>query len=206
MIRLLYGTSNPAKLQHMKEILDGLNIEIQGLNDIGNLDIAPIDETGNSPLENAKLKAISYYNALKRPVFSCDSGLYIEGLEKEKQPGVHVRRVNGKKLNDNEMIDYYTNLATELGGIAKAKYKNAICLVIDEENIFEYNGEDIASEEFIITSKPHSKRINGFPLDSISIEIETGQYYMDIDKDNNCLDDYKMVKGFRKFFLENVLK
>lgn len=206
MIRLLYGTSNPAKLQHMKEILDGLNIEIQGLNDIGNLDIAPIDETGNSPLENAKLKAISYYNALKRPVFSCDSGLYIEGLEKEKQPGVHVRRVNGEKLNDNEMIDYYTNLATELGGIAKAKYKNAICLVIDEENIFEYNGEDIASEEFIITSKPHSKRINGFPLDSISIKIETGQYYMDIDKDNNCLDDYKMVKGFRKFFLENVLK
>ncbi len=206
MIRLLYGTSNPAKLQHMKEILDGLNIEIQGLNDSGNLDIAPIDETGNSPLENAKLKAISYYNALKKPVFSCDSGLYIEGLEKEKQPGVHVRRINGKKLNDNEMIDYYTNLAKELGGIAKAKYKNAICLVIDEENIFEYNGEDIASEEFIITSKPHSKRINGFPLDSISIKIETGQYYMDIHKDNNFLDDYKMVKGFRKFFLENVLK
>lgn len=75
-------------------------------------------------------------------------------------------------------------LVAKLGGAAKAKYKNAICLIIDEENIFEYDEEDIASEEFLITSKPHYKRTNGFPLDSISIEIESRQYYMDIDEKN----------------------
>lgn len=49
------------------------------------------------------------------------------------------------------MIEHYTNLAVELGGIVKAKYKNSICLIMDDENIFEYDGEDIASEEFILT-------------------------------------------------------
>lgn len=40
------------------------------------------------------------------PVFASDSGLYIEGIEAERQPGVHVRRVGGKELTDEEMIDY----------------------------------------------------------------------------------------------------
>lgn len=204
MVDLLYGTSNSAKLQHMKEMLDGLNIKIHGLNDIGNPDVDQIFENGNNPLENAKIKAMAYYKVLKRPVFSCDSGLYIDGLERKKQPGVHVRRVNGKELNDNEMIEYYSDLAIELGGTARAKYKNAICLIIDEENIFEYDGYDITSEEFIITSKPHPKRINGFPLDSISIKIETGEYFMDIHDSND--DMYRMTQGFRKFFLKTILK
>ncbi len=206
MIKLLYGTSNSAKIQHMKRMIDKLEIEVVSLNDIGNPAIKQISEIGNDPLENARIKAMSYYRELKIPVFSCDSGLYVEGLEGKKQPGVHVRRVDGKELNDNEMIEYYTKLAAELGGAAKAKYKNAICLVIDEENIFEYDGEDIASEELLITSKPHYKRINGFPLDSISIEIESGQYYMDIDEKIDCNNEYKMAKGFRDFFLRNVLK
>ena len=29
-----------------------------------------------------------------------DNNLYIEGLPEEKQPGTHVRRINGKELND----------------------------------------------------------------------------------------------------------
>lgn len=206
MIRLLYGTSNSAKIHHMKDMIDKLGIEVVSLNDVGNPVIKQISEIGNDPLENARIKAMSYYRELKIPAFSCDSGLYIEGLESKKQPGVHVRRVDGKELNDNEMIEYYTKLVAELGGVAKAKYKNAICLIIDEDNIFEYDGEDIASEEFLITSKPHYKRTNGFPLDSISIEIESGQYYMDVYKNIDSNNEYKMAKGFRDFFLRTVLK
>lgn len=206
MIRLLYGTHNFAKIQQMKDMLSQLDIEIISLKDMDNPIIIPINEAGNNPLENARTKAKAYYRELKMPVFSCDSGLYIEGLESKKQPGVHIRRVNGKELSDDEMIKHYTNLATELGGIVKAKYKNSICLIMDDENIFEYDGEDIASEEFIITSKPHLKRIEGFPLDSISINIETGQYYMDIDEKDNCRDEYRMDKGVRDFFTRTILK
>lgn len=202
-MKLLYGTSNEAKLKGMKEVLQGLDIEIIGLNDI-NLKVESIDESGNNPLENARIKALAYYKVLKIPVFSCDSGLYIEGVDSKSQPGVHVRRVNGKVLDDEEMIEHYISVALNHGGEVKAKYKNAICLILDEENIFQYDGADISSDNFIITSKPHPMRNIGFPLDSISIEMETGRYFMDITLKDNSKS--KMSQGFKEFFEKTVGK
>lgn len=52
-----------------------------------------------------------------------------------------------------------------------------------------------------LTKEPHAKRVDGFPLDSLSIDIETGKYYYDLDvKDvRTSVDD-----GVRLFFV-NVL-
>ena len=47
--------------------------------------------------------------------FSMDDNLYLEGIPKEKQPGMYVRRVNGKRLTDEEMIEYYSKLAHDYG-------------------------------------------------------------------------------------------
>jgi len=197
-MRLLYGTENTAKIRHMKNMLEGLIIEIIGPGDI-NIKVCNLDESGNSLVENAKIKALAYYNAAKMPVFSCDSGLYIDGIADEIQPGVHVRRVNGKVLYDEEMIEYYSNLALKHGGELKARYRNAIELVLDHENIITYDGDDISSVEFLIGSKPHPKRNPGFPLDSVSFEIESKRYYMDIQS-NRSDSDCKPAQGFRKFF------
>ncbi len=200
-MKLLYGTANPAKLASMRSKVEGLGIEIIGLNDI-DIKINSVDESGNNPLENARLKALCYYNAVKMPVFSCDSGLYIEGVESRHQPGVHVRRVKGKVLNDEEMIEHYTKVAADMGGYAKARYNNAICFVLDEKAIYEYNGEDISSEYFLLSSRPHPKRVKGFPLDSISIEIESGEYYMDLKTTEGYKSKYDMWQGFRDFFIK----
>ena len=110
------------------------------------------------------------------------------------------------------MIEYYSALAKELGGEMRVKYKNAICLVMDKENIFCYDGEDIGSEEFIIGSKPHKNREKGFPLNSLSIHIDSGKYYMDIRKNDyalnkNCKEKAMLQdNGFRKFFKSSILK
>lgn len=181
----------------MRKIVQGLDIEIISLKDKG-IFIKDIDESGNVPLENARIKALAYYKAVKMPVFSCDSGLYLQGIPEKLQPGVHVRRVGGKVLGDEEMIEYYSDLALKFGGNIKAKYKNAICLVMSEDNILEYQGEDISGEEFILTSKPHKDRHKGFPLDSLSIDIKSGSYYMDIHNKN---EDSTQEAGFRNFFL-----
>ncbi len=119
------------------------------------LSLPEVDESGNNPLENAKIKALAYYQALHEqtdfdyPLFSCDSGLYIDGLIEKEQPGVHVRRVGNKNLTDEEMIAYYSSLAGRLGGKATARYRNAICLVISANEIYEYMGNNIASAEFL---------------------------------------------------------
>jgi 8-oxo-dGTP diphosphatase len=204
-MKLLYGTTNPAKLEAMRNIVEGLGIEIIGLKDI-DIKVDSVDESGNNPLENARLKALAYYKAVKMPVFSCDTGLFIDGVESKDQPGAYVRRIDGKEMNDEEMIEYYAKVASSLGGFARARYKNAICFVLSEEIIYEYDGEDISSESFLISSEAHSKRVKGFPLDSLSVEIESGKYYMDLEAIEGYKSKYDIGQGFREFFrraLEN---
>lgn len=200
-MQLLYGTSNPSKLQHMKEMLEGLDINIIGLNDVGiSIDV---NECGTTPLENARIKALAYYKITGMPTFSCDSGLYIEGLEENSQPGVYVRRINNKYLNDEEFILYYTKLVSNIGHNTKAKFKNAICLVLNQNQVIEYDGDDIA-DHFIMTSKPHNIRKPGFPMDSISLDIETGKYFTEITEKGKNEQD--ITKGFRRFFTKTLIK
>jgi len=199
-MNLLYGTYNVAKLKSMQKTLASLPINIMGLDSIeGSLE-EPVED-GKIPLENARAKALGYYKQVKEPIFSCDSGLYFEGVDEEDQPGVMVRRVKGKCLNDQEMIRYYSKLAAKYGGRLKARYRNAICLVMNEEDILEYDGEDIWWEEFFIVSEPHHHYTEGFPLDSLSVEKESGRYYNDIEASES---DDELEKGFRDFFIRSL--
>lgn len=204
-MKLLFGTGNQAKLSVMRKRLGKLKIELIGLNDLkaeGKY-IPKVAETGSTPLENARLKAFAYYEAFQIPVFSCDSGLYFDKIPDEIQPGVHVRNINGKCLSDEEMVTYYTGLAKKYGDLT-AEYRNAICFVMDKEHIYESFESDLYSERFIITNKPHGAiRKNGFPLDSISIDIKTGKYYYDLADDE--LEQFAVEDGVLKFF-ERILK
>lgn len=123
-MKLLYGTGNLAKLSAMRNRLEQLDIELIGLNDlrVEGKNVPEVKEDGNTPLENARLKAMVYYEAFQIPVFSCDSELYFDNVPDEVQPGVHVRNVNGKCLSDDEMIDYYSGLGKTYGNLV-ARYR-----------------------------------------------------------------------------------
>ena len=203
-MKLLYGTGNLAKLSAMRNRLEQLDIELIGLNDMraeGKI-VPKVIEDGNTPLENARLKAMAYYEAFQIPVFSCDSGLYFDNVPDEVQPGVHVRNVNGKCLSDDEMIDYYSGLVKAYGNLV-ARYRNAICFVMDDTHIYEAMEPSMESEKFILTDKPHSTiRKEGFPLDSISLDIKTNKYYYDLPEDK--LEQVAVEDGFLEFF-KNIL-
>ncbi len=199
-MRLLYGTGNPAKLAAMRQRLSEMEIELIGLQDLKaeGIAIPAVPEDGSTPLENARQKAAAYYEAFHMPVFSCDSGLYFEHVPDEVQPGVHVRNVNGSCLSDEQMLEYYSGLAKKYGRLV-AKYKNAICLVMDENHIYEAMEPSMESERFLITDVPHSAiRKKGFPLDSLSIDIKTNQYYYDLPA--SALDQVAVEDGFLLFF------
>ncbi|WP_411675813.1 non-canonical purine NTP pyrophosphatase [Caproicibacter sp.] len=195
-MELLYGTGNQAKLALMRRALADLDLKIVGLKELGVL-VPEIVETGDSPLENARIKATAYYKLFHRPVFSCDSGLYFEGLPSDLQPGVHVRRVNGMQLGDDEMIAYYSGLALRYGRI-RATYRNAICFVSDESHLYESMAKQLSGKSFLLTSRPHSKRVKGFPLDSLSIDPKTGKYFYDLPMDQ--ADDPVWQSGIHQFF------
>jgi len=193
MITFVYGTQNEAKLQYMEQVVSSLGIKI--VRPCSNIP-EPL-ESGSTPLENARIKAVAYYEALKVPVFSCDSALYIEGLSDEEQPGVHVHIVNGRYLNDEEMIEYYSAIATKLGGMAVARYVNGICLVISEDEIYEYSDQSISGTPFGITNIPHIKRVAGFPLDCLSVHLENNRYFYDTKPLEYSTN---LTLGFQQFF------
>ena len=195
-MKLLYGTTNNGKLQAMKNALKDFGIELIGLNDMEG-ELPKIKEDGATPLENAKIKARAYFEAFHMPVFSCDSGLYFEELSDAEQPGLHVRRIGGKELTDEEMIEHYATLAKKHGGKITGRYRNAIYFILNEDRHFSSMDMSIATEPFVLVTKPHKKRVKGFPLDSLSVDIATGKYYYDLDvKDvSTSVDD-----GVRAFF------
>ncbi len=204
-MKILYGTGNPAKLSSMRSRLEGLvrkySIELISLKDLDTT-IPQVPEDGSTPLENARQKAVAYYQAFHIPVFSCDSGLYFDNVPDADQPGVHVRTVHGQCLTDDEMLAYYSGLARKYGNLT-AHYKNAICFVYDKEQIFEAMEPSMESERFLIAAEPHSSiRKEGFPLDSLSIHIRTGKYYYDLPKQE--LEQVAVEDGFLRFF-ERVL-
>lgn len=195
-IKLLYGTGNPAKLNAMKKRLSGVGITLVGLKDLG-CEIPEVVEDGKTPLENARKKAVAYFEAFRIPVFSCDSGLYIDGVPENEQPGVHVRRVNGKVLSDEQMIVHYSSFAKKYGN-PTARYRNAICFVADEKHIYEAMEPSMGSSAFVLTSKPYPVMKKGFPLDSLSVDIKTGKYYYELT--GNELDRLAVEDGFAEFF------
>lgn len=200
-MKILFGTGNPAKLDSMKRRLSTLGIEIIGLKDI-DMTIPDVVEDGNTPLENAEKKAKAYYKAFHMPVFSCDSGLYIDDIPDSEQPGIHIRRINGKYLTDDEMVEYYTKMAVKYGNLV-ARYKNAICLYTGDDRKYSAMDKDMESEPFIITGTPHKIRKEGFPLDSISLDIKTGEYFYDLlEEERNQFD---VEDGFLRFFREIIL-
>lgn len=201
-LQLLYGTSNQGKLAAMRRALKALpNVEIIGLEDIKDIkeNLPEVEETGSTPLENARLKALAYYDTLKIPVFSCDTGLYFDGLPEELQPGVHVRTVRGRRLTDEEMTAYYAGLARRYGDLT-ARYQNAICLVLDAAHIYESMDDTLSGQPFLLTSTPHprGREIKGFPLDCLSKSLTTGEYYYDMGE--NCEDNVALNNGFYSFF------
>ena len=173
-MKVLFATTNPAKIRTYADKLRQKNIEVLTINDLG-INLKP-EETGKNALENAYIKAKTYYDATKIITIGIDNNLFLEGLPEDKQPGTYVRRVNGKELNDDEMIEHYTNLAKEYGGKITAKWVSGLVL---------YNGKDKkeytwSKDHFYFVDKPSSKRNPGYPLDSISIMPENNKYFVDL--------------------------
>ncbi len=199
MRKLLYATGNPAKFSAMQRRLAPLGIKLQSLDELKRMGVAlpAVEENGETPLENARIKAMAYYEAFRIPVFSCDSGLYFEGLAKEKQPGAHVRSLNGITLSDEQVRQRMIDLVNEYGTLT-AYYKHAICLVTGPGCICEAMDESTESKRFFITDKPHSDVNRGFPIDSLSVDIASGTYYYDLPAGE--IDKLAVEEGVLRFF------
>ena len=178
MKKVLFATTNPAKVGKYRKTLEEKGIELITIKD---LDVKlDIDESGKDAIENAYIKAKTYYDVTKIPTIGMDNNLFIEELPEEKQPGTYVRRVNGKELSDEEMIVYYTNLVKEYGGKLTAKWVYGM-VICSGNGVEKYSWN---KEHFYFVDKPCEKRNPGYPLDSISIMPEFNKYFVELTEED----------------------
>jgi inosine/xanthosine triphosphate pyrophosphatase family protein len=176
---ILIGTTNPAKVARFSGLLEGRGVRLLTLKDLG-ITREP-EETGNSPLENAILKAKFYGESFDRVVCN-DSGLYIGGLAEDDplQPGLHARTPFGVRLNDEEMIAHYARLIGSLGGRRQCFYRDGIATYNrGEVQGFMEDEADAQAGAFDMVSAVHPLRRPGWPLDSLSINRATGAYFVE---------------------------
>ncbi len=172
MKEVLFATGNASKVARYKDKLLERGIVLKSLKDI-DVDI-DVDENGSTAIENATIKAKAYNEASNLPTMATDDTMYIVGIPEEKQPGIFVRRVNGKRLNDQEMIDYYTGLVKEYGKDGKLDTKWILGMVIIKDGKV-YTHEETTSEYYILDTPAKDMR-EGYPLSSILFNKKANKY------------------------------
>ena len=198
-MKVLFATTNLAKIKKYKKALEENGIELITISD---LDFKlNLEENGKNAIENAYIKAKTYYDATQIPTIGIDNCLFIEGLPEEKQPGTHVRRVNGKELTDEEMIEHYTKLVKEYGGKLTAKWVYGMVICNGKETK-EYSW---SKSDFYLVDKPCQKRTPGYPLDSITIMPESNQYLVELTEEQRKVSKKESDKnGDIEFIINNI--
>ena len=136
-MEICFATNNKKKLEEVKAALEGRDIKILSLEDIGcREDLA---ETGNTLDDNAFQKARYVSENYHVNCFADDTGLEVEALDGE--PGVYSGRYAGEPRSDARNIEL---LLDKLDGIEnrRAQFRTVIALILNgKEYKFEGTAE-----------------------------------------------------------------
>jgi XTP/dITP diphosphohydrolase len=128
---LLLASANQGKLRELRTILAGLPVELVGLTEAGLGDPPEVEETGDTFLENARIKARAYAAWSGRAAVADDSGLEVDALG--GAPGVRSARYAGEGAGDRANLD---KLLAALAGVPPerrtARFRCAAVLVDPE--------------------------------------------------------------------------
>lgn len=196
-MKVLFATNNPSKVKFYGSSLKDKGVELLTIKDLK--EKIDVDENGQDPLENAIIKAKSYYDLTGILTIAVDDGLYFDNLSDSLQPGTHVRRVQGKELNDEEMIDYYTSLVDKYGvnGELSGYFLKSVAIII-EGKVFTHSYK----LNKIFTNKVSDIRNEGYPLDSITFDKEFGKFSSELDEEMRKIRNKS--DGIKEFITETI--
>ena len=186
-IVVFFPTGNIAKFERYKAAFEAIGIEYRRYLQIKDKDgtlkdcTVMVTEDGNSALVNAEKKARAYYDAykpympadIKLYIMTTDEELHIDGIAKEKQPNLFVRRILGEdkhKATDKEMVEIYGKTFTDIAEKQNSEAVNAAwgySLTLFGGNlVHKYNW--IERVVFATKYKPNTEIPKGYPLNCMT--------------------------------------
>jgi XTP/dITP diphosphohydrolase len=171
MTRAVLATSNPNKVREIRVLLDGVDLEVVGLEQFPGIE-AP-EETGTTFEENAALKARYYAAATGLPAIAEDSGLEVDALD--GQPGVASARFAGADSSYAEKFARLYAMLDQAGGRdSAARFVCAVALADGDEIRFAARG----TVEGRIAAEPSGA--HGFGYDPIFFYPPEGRTLADV--------------------------
>jgi len=157
--KVLIATSNEGKRKEIESLLQGLSLQILSLNTLQGIP-DPLED-GKTFAENARKKALYYFEKTGLPTIADDSGLEVDSLGGE--PGVHSARY---APTDQQRIDKLLRNMSRLDPVPVAEERSArfvcsICAVFSQQEILAVEGR----VEGLITTEPRGH--HGFGYDPV---------------------------------------
>ena len=188
--KIVVATRNESKKSRFSRLLVEMVGQVTGLDEMGVTEKPK--ETGNTAEENAQIKATFYAAATGLPVLAEDESLWVDFLPKDKQPGVHVRRINRKdEVTDEELLAYWEALVAKSPVNKRTGYWHiAYCLGTPDGKV--HTG---ALDHPIMFFSPSSKvRLPGWPTSSLQGPVMFGKPDSELTDEERRLKDQRADK------------
>jgi XTP/dITP diphosphohydrolase len=197
-MRLLIATHNRGKLREYQELLTGLPIELVTLDDVGIRD--DVEETGETFVENARVKATAYARASGLLTIADDSGLQVDALGGE--PGVCSKRYAGEGKSDADRVEFLlAKLRDVPAGKRTARFRCAIAIASPIGKVSETDG----TCEGEIAFAPRG--INGFGYDPVFYMAERGKTMAELPaEEKNKISHRARASESAKKILEQIVQ
>ena len=195
--KVIIATGNAGKVREIREIFSGYPIEFSSLKDHW-VEIPDIPETGNTFLENARMKAQWVFSRKGVWTLADDSGLEVDALG--GQPGVLSARFAGQKAGDsanNRLL--LESLAGISAGCRGARFR---CVVVLIGQGREYTAEGTCEGSIGFT--PAGDR--GFGYDPLFTPEGFSKTFAELDADTKHTISHrgkalKSLKGILREFI-----
>ena len=183
--KLLLGTRNAGKVAELRAILNGLDLELQAVDELVD---PPPDPPEDAPTytENAIFKARSYARATGIPTIADDSGLEVDALG--GAPGVRSRRYFGE---DVAPADRNRMLLALLDGVTErtARFVAVIALAQPDGRVETFDGE-VRGE---IATAPRGE--DGFGYDPVFVIAADGRTMAEVPRDEKNAISHRGLAG-----------
>ena len=191
--KIVFASFNKNKIKEVQEMLNLDEIMLLSLSDFDNKNIPEALETGTSFEENALIKARYYYNILRLPVISDDSGLVVPALK--NAPGIYSARYSGPQATDQTNNDLLLKNLKSFPKDKRDAFFQAVIAYKDKRQEKIFNGKCHG----IIATEP--KGDYGFGYDPLFYLPELNKTYFSKNKGYLYLS-----KGFQSLYRKCYVK
>jgi XTP/dITP diphosphohydrolase len=172
--KIVMASGNAGKLREIQRTLAALDIAVVSQADLA---VNDADETGDTFVANALIKARHAAAVTGLPAIADDSGLVVDALD--GRPGVFSARYSGAGASDDSNID---KLLQELQGVDDASrgaaFHCAACFIMPDDG-----DPVIAEDEWRGAILRERRGENGFGYDPVFLDPESGLSAAELDSE-----------------------